>query len=224
VKRLLDFLVSMIALIVLSPFVLAIAIGVMLSLGRPILFRQMRPGLNGRPFQLIKFRTMREPRPGDAASEADRLSGFGRFLRSTSLDELPELWNVLKGEMSLVGPRPLLMRYLDRYSRRQARRHDVRPGLTGWAQVNGRNTVKWPERLELDVWYVENRSFALDMRIILATVGLVLRRSGISAEGSATMPEFLGAEEPASDSPASSGSSSDAGIAPRARLSARETC
>lgn len=224
-KRLFDIVVSLLALILLSPLLLAVGLGVALSLGSPILFRQMRPGLNGRPFRLIKFRTMHELGNGDAADEGSRLTGFGRLLRSSSLDELPELWNVLKGEMSLVGPRPLLMQYLGRYSRRQARRHDVRPGLTGWAQVNGRNALSWTERLELDVWYVDNRSFALDMKIILATVGHVLRRTGISAEGAATMPEFLGTEDDARDAPASSAPSNGSGEgALRTRRSAREIC
>ena len=224
-KRLFDLVVSTIVLILLSPLLVAIAIGVALSLGRPILFRQMRPGRDGRPFRLVKFRTMREPGPDDSADEAGRLTDFGRFLRATSLDELPELWNVVKGEMSLVGPRPLLMQYLGRYSRRQARRHDVRPGLTGWAQVNGRNALSWTERLEMDVWYVDNRSFALDMKIILATVGQVLRRTGISADGVATMPEFLGTEDDVRDAPTSSGPSNGTGEgALRTRRSAREIC
>lgn len=156
--------------------------------GRPIFFVQERPGLGGRPFRLIKFRTMR----GGAGSDAERLTRFGRWLRATSLDELPELWNVLRGEMSLVGPRPLLMRYLERYTPEQARRHEVRPGLTGWAQVNGRNALGWEQKFAYDVWYVDHRSFWLDAKILWLTVWQVLARRGIAAEGEATMGEFTG--------------------------------
>lgn len=171
-----------------------LAILVALKLGRPVLFRQTRPGLRGKPFVLLKFRTMTDERDADGVLLPDekRLLPFGAWLRSTSLDELPELINVLKGEMSLVGPRPLLMRYLSRYSPRQARRHEVRPGLTGWAQVNGRNAVSWEEKFEMDVWYVENRSFWLDVQILARTVAAVFDRRGINSPGAATAPEFMG--------------------------------
>ena len=164
------------------------------KLGSPVLFRQVRPGLYGRPFMMVKFRTMTDERGADGAllPDAQRLTAFGHFLRASSLDELPELWNVLRGEMSLVGPRPLLMEYLPLYSPAQARRHDVRPGITGWAQVNGRNAVSWDERFALDVWYVEHCSLWLDLRILWLTVRKVLVREGISAQGEATMPRFTG--------------------------------
>jgi lipopolysaccharide/colanic/teichoic acid biosynthesis glycosyltransferase len=193
-KRGFDIVVSALALVLLSPVFLAVALLVRAKLGSPVLFRQVRPGLSGRPFMLMKFRTMKDASDasGRPLPDADRLTGFGRFLRSTSLDELPELANVLKGEMSLVGPRPLLMDYLPLYSTEQARRHEVRPGVTGWAQVNGRNAISWEEKFRLDVWYVDNRSFALDARILAMTVGRLLTRSGISAEGEATMPRFTG--------------------------------
>ena len=187
-KRTLDLVGASLGLVVASLPMAGIALAVRLTMGRPVLFRQGRPGLDGEPFVLVKFRTMR-PGPGD---DAARLTRLGRFLRSSSLDELPELWNVVVGDMSLVGPRPLLMEYLDRYSPRQARRHEVRPGLTGLAQVEGRNTVAWEDRFELDVRYVETRSFALDLRIIARTVGAVLRREGISGDGEATMTPFQG--------------------------------
>lgn len=196
-KRLFDILLAGSALIILSPLIAILALTIWLTMGRPILFRQMRPGLLARPFFILKFRTMRLTQPGHAEnSDGARLTRLGRLLRSTSLDELPELWNVVVGEMSLVGPRPLLMQYLKLYSPVQARRHEVRPGLTGWAQVNGRNAIGWPEKLALDVWYVENRSFRLDLRIILTTIWHVLTRRGISADGFATMPEFTGNEPP----------------------------
>lgn len=193
-KRLLDILVAATALVVGAPLLLLIALLVLATMGRPILFRQQRPGLHGRPFQLLKFRTMlSDAKLGtDVASDARRLTRTGRFLRATSLDELPELWNVLRGDMSLVGPRPLLMQYLGRYTPEQARRHEVRPGLTGWAQVNGRNALSWEDKFALDTWYVDNRSFWLDVKIILMTAASLFRPSGISAEGSATMPEFMG--------------------------------
>ncbi|HTV71964.1 MAG TPA: sugar transferase [Rhizobiaceae bacterium] len=193
-KRGFDIVVSALALVLLSPVFLAIALLVRAKLGSPVLFRQTRPGLSGKPFLLMKFRTMKNASDasGRPLPDADRLTGFGRFLRSTSLDELPELVNVLKGEMSLVGPRPLLMEYLPLYSAEQARRHEVRPGVTGWAQVNGRNAISWEEKFRLDVWYVDNRSFALDAKILAMTVGRLLTRSGISAEGEATMPRFTG--------------------------------
>lgn len=164
------------------------------QMGSPVLFRQCRPGRFGRPFYMIKFRTMRDATDaaGRPLPDGERLTAFGRFLRSSSLDELPELWNVLKGDMSLVGPRPLLMEYLPLYSAEQARRHEVRPGVTGWAQVNGRNALTWEEKFRLDVWYVDNRSLWLDLRIIAMTVKKVIRRDGISAAGEATMPKFTG--------------------------------
>jgi len=194
VKRLFDFSVALAAGLVLLPVILCVAVAVRFALGRPILFCQVRPGLGGRPFRMLKFRTMLDSTDADGKplSDAERLTAFGRVLRSTSLDELPELWNILRGDMSLVGPRPLLMQYLDRYTPTQARRHEVRPGLTGWAQVNGRNALSWPEKFALDVWYVDNRSFWLDLRILFLTVWQVIGRRGISSEGEATMPEFMG--------------------------------
>lgn len=196
-KRVLDITVSLAALIVLSPVLLLTALLVARNLGRPVLFRQVRPGLHGRPFTILKFRTMRDATDtsGRSLPDAERLTDFGRRLRSTSLDELPELINVLRGEMSLVGPRPLIMEYLDRYTPEQARRHEVRPGITGWAQVNGRNAVDWNERFAMDVWYVDNQSLWLDLRILWLTVRTVLAREGVSAQGHATMPEFTGSQE-----------------------------
>ncbi len=193
-KRTLDILVASAALILLSPILACTAVLVAINLGRPVLFRQVRPGLNGKPFTLVKFRSMCDAKDssGKPLPDAERLTGFGRMLRATSLDELPELWNVLKGEMSLVGPRPLITAYLDRYSPEQARRHEMRPGITGWAQVNGRNAVSWDERFAMDVWYVDNHSLWLDARIIFQTFLAVIRRDGVSAEGHATMPEFMG--------------------------------
>lgn len=193
-KRLLDILVSGTALLLLSPLLLAVAVAVRLFLGSPVLFRQVRPGLGGRPFEMLKFRTMRDAHSADGTplSDAERLTRFGRRLRATSLDELPELWNILKGDMSLVGPRPLLMQYLPRYSPAQARRHEVRPGLTGWAQVNGRNAIGWDEKFALDVWYVDNRSLWLDLKILFLTAKSLFTRRGISAPGHETMPEFMG--------------------------------
>ncbi len=202
-KRLADILLSGAGLIVLAPVMAAVAAAVAVALGRPVLFRQVRPGLHGRPFRLVKFRTMLDAvgPDGQPLDDSERLTRFGRFLRASSLDELPELWNILKGDMSLVGPRPLLMRYLPLYTPEQARRHDVRPGLTGWSQVNGRNALSWPEKLALDTWYVDHRSFRLDLRILLMTVAKVVSRSGIAAEGSETMPEFRGDESAASPLP-----------------------
>jgi lipopolysaccharide/colanic/teichoic acid biosynthesis glycosyltransferase len=202
-KRLTDIVLSAAGLIVLAPVLIAVAAAVAAALGRPVFFRQVRPGLHGKPFRLIKFRTMLDSvdSDGNPLDDAQRLTRFGRLLRSSSLDELPELWNVLTGDMSLVGPRPLLVRYLPLYSPDQARRHDVRPGLTGWSQVNGRNALGWPEKLALDTWYVDNRSFALDLKILVMTVAKVLSRSGIAAEGSETMPEFRGDEAAGSPSP-----------------------
>jgi sugar transferase EpsL len=196
-KRLADFLIALISLVLLSGPLILLAILVRAKLGSPVFFTQIRAGKGGRPFLMIKFRTMTSGRDADGQLLPDeiRLTSFGRMLRSTSLDELPELINVLGGQMSLVGPRPLLMDYLSRYSERQARRHEVRPGLTGWAQVNGRNELSWPERLEMDVWYVENHNLSLDFRIVCMTFGKVLKRSGVSAVGHATMPVFTGKEE-----------------------------
>ncbi len=193
-KRSLDCVGAVTGLLLLSPVLAAVTIAIRLTMGRPVLFRQKRPGHKGIPFELLKFRTMRVLSREEAMvdSDAQRLTKLGKFLRKTSLDELPELWNVLKGQMSLVGPRPLLMEYLDRYSEKQRRRHDVLPGITGWAQVNGRNAISWEEKFELDVWYVDNRSFLLDMKIIWLTTANVLRRKGVSAEGHATMPKFTG--------------------------------
>ncbi len=180
--------------ILLAPVVVGVALAVWLRLGRPILFRQPRTGRHGHPFTLLKFRTMRDAvgPDGHPLPDAERLTPFGQWLRATSLDELPSLWNVVRGEMSLVGPRPLLPEYLPLYSARQARRHEVRPGITGWAQVNGRNTVSWADRLEMDVWYVEHRSWMLDLRILWMTIGKVVRRDGIAQEGHATMERFRG--------------------------------
>lgn len=193
-KRALDVAAAAAGLLVLSPVLLLVALAVRVNLGSPVFFRQARPGLHGRTFRLVKFRTMRDAadRHGRPLPDAERLTPFGRFLRASSLDELPELWNVLRGDMSLVGPRPLLTEYLPLYSPRQARRHEVRPGLTGWAQVNGRNALGWKDRLELDVWYVEHRSLALDVRILLRTVGTVFARRGISHAGHVTMEPFRG--------------------------------
>ena len=191
-KRPFDFAVALIALVAVWPVLAVLALVVRLKLGAPVLFRQPRPGRGGRVFTLCKFRTMTDTRDaaGRLLPDAERLTPCGRWLRATSLDELPELRNVLRGDMSLVGPRPLLVAYLDRYSPEQARRHEVRPGLTGWAQVNGRNASGWEERLRLDVWYVDHRSIWLDLRILARTVVLVMHRKDIAAEGEATMPEF----------------------------------
>ena len=192
-KRATDFVVASVALAVSVPFQLVLAGLVRKKLGSPVLFRQQRPGKDEEIFELIKFRTMLEPNPAAGlVSDADRMTPFGSFLRSTSLDELPTLWNVVKGDMSLVGPRPLLVQYLDRYSHEQRRRHDVRPGLTGLAQVSGRNSLSWSEKFSLDLRYVRDRSLALDGKIVLATVGKVFARHGIAADGDVTMPEFLG--------------------------------
>jgi lipopolysaccharide/colanic/teichoic acid biosynthesis glycosyltransferase len=191
-KRLLDVIGSAAALTVTAPVQAVAAVAVRRSLGSPVIFRQRRPGLGGVPFTLLKIRTMREAHDpsGHALSDADRLTPLGRRLREASIDELPELWNVLRGDMSLVGPRPLLVEYLDRYSPEQARRHEVRPGITGWAQVNGRNALTWEEKFALDVWYVDHVSLRLDLRILWQTVRAVLAREGISAAGYETMPEF----------------------------------
>lgn len=196
-KRAFDIVGAGLALLALAPVMLVVAALVRLRLGPPVLFVQARPGLHGRPFRLVKFRTMSEARDaaGRLLSDGERLTALGRALRAASLDELPELWNVLKGDMSLVGPRPLLMEYLPLYSPHQARRHEVRPGLTGWAQVNGRNALSWEEKFDLDVWYVDNRSFVLDLKILLLTVRQVVARKDISAAGEATMRPFTGSPE-----------------------------
>ncbi|WP_309083906.1 sugar transferase [Chelativorans sp.] len=196
-KRFVDIVGSALLLLLLLPLIAVIASLVRLRLGSPSIFRQTRPGKNARPFQLLKFRTMTDARRADGTllPDSERLTEFGRFLRSTSLDELPELWNVLKGDMSLVGPRPLLMEYLPLYSNEQARRHEVRPGLTGWAQVNGRNALSWEEKFAYDVWYVDNQSLWLDMKILAMTITKVITRTGISADGEATMPAFTGTRQ-----------------------------
>ena len=195
-KRLFDVLLCLPAFILLSPIILVAAFFVRIKLGSPVLFRQQRPGLGGRPFWLLKFRTMTDACGADGVllPDSERLTRFGRFLRASSLDELPELFNVLKGDMSLVGPRPLLMQYLDRYTPEQARRHEVKPGITGWAQVNGRNAITWEEKFKLDVWYVDNWSLWLDIKIIAMTIWKILKREGISQPGQATMEEFKGSD------------------------------
>jgi lipopolysaccharide/colanic/teichoic acid biosynthesis glycosyltransferase len=196
VKRLFDFLVASLTLLFLALPLLALAWLIRRKLGSPVLFRQVRPGLHGKPFTMVKFRTMTDERGADGAllPDAQRMTPFGRFLRASSLDELPELWNVLRGDMSLVGPRPLLMEYLPLYTPEQARRHEVRPGVTGWAQVNGRNAISWPDKFALDVWYVDNQTLWLDIKILWMTVRKVLVRDGISAAGEATMSKFTGSE------------------------------
>lgn len=193
-KRFFDVIVAGFALLALAIPMLALMLLVRTRLGRPVVFRQVRPGLHGKPFLMIKFRTMTDARgaDGELLPDAERLTSFGRWLRATSLDELPELWNVLKGDMSLVGPRPLLMEYLPLYSAEQMRRHEVRPGITGWAQVNGRNAIAWEERFRLDGWYVDHQSFLLDLHILMLTAAKVFKRSGISKPGHDTMPKFTG--------------------------------
>jgi lipopolysaccharide/colanic/teichoic acid biosynthesis glycosyltransferase len=193
-KQLFDVLISGFALILLSPVIILLMLMVRFKLGYPIFFSQVRPGLNSRPFRMYKFRTMTNARDNNSnlLPDADRLTPFGKWLRATSLDELPGLWNVLRGDMSLVGPRPLLMEYLERYTPEQARRHEVKPGITGWAQVNGRNAISWEEKFKLDVWYVDNQTLFLDIKILWKTVVKVLNRDGISATGDATMPVFTG--------------------------------
>jgi sugar transferase EpsL len=195
-KRVFDVLLASIALLLLAPLFLILSLLILITLGPPVLFVQMRPGRKGLPFRMVKFRTMTEARDasGLLLPDRERLTAFGRFLRSTSLDEIPGLWPVLKGDMSLVGPRPLLVEYLPLYSSEQARRHDVRPGITGWAQINGRNAISWEEKLRLDVWYVKNRSMWLDLRIIGRTITSVFRREGISAANDVTMPRFTGSD------------------------------
>lgn len=196
-KRIFDFSVSAFALMLFLPVIAVLAVMIRIKLGSPILFKQQRPGLGKNPFFIVKFRTMLDAVnvDGKLLPDADRLTPFGRFLRSTSLDELPELWNVLKGEMSLVGPRPLLMEYLPLYTAEQSRRYLVRPGVTGWAQINGRNAISWEDKFELDIWYVDNRGLLLDAKILLKTLLMVIKRHGISAEGEATMAAFKGSQE-----------------------------
>ncbi|MDI5993289.1 sugar transferase [Pseudomonas sp. MDMC216] len=193
-KRLLDILACLIAFLLLGPLLLVVACLIRRRLGSPVFFRQVRPGRDGKPFEMVKFRTMLDAfdAAGNPLPDAQRMTPFGRLLRSTSLDELPELWNVLKGDMSLVGPRPLLMEYLPLYSPEQYRRHEMRPGVTGWAQVNGRNALGWEDKFKLDVWYVDNQSFWLDCKILFLTVKKVLVRDGISADGEVTMSKFTG--------------------------------
>jgi len=196
IKRLFDIIASVVGLVLLAPVIAVVALLILRKLGSPVLFRQVRPGRCGKPFEMIKFRTMRDAvdPAGNLLPDSDRITPFGNFLRSTSLDELPELWNVLKGDMSLVGPRPLLMEYLPLYSTEQYRRHEVRPGVTGWAQINGRNAISWDDKFRLDVWYVDNHNLWLDIKILFLTVKKVFVRDGISAAGEATMPKFTGSE------------------------------
>lgn len=197
-KRLFDVVLAFIGLILLSPVLLIVSLLVRVKLGGPVFFTQVRPGLNGKPFKMIKFRTMKNgvDKNGNLLPDAERMTDFGRLLRSTSLDELPELWNVLKGDMSLVGPRPLLMQYLPLYSREQNRRHEVKPGVTGWAQVNGRNSLSWDDKFKLDTWYVDNRSLLLDVKILFLTVKKVIARDGISQVDNVTMEPFTGSVVP----------------------------
>lgn len=197
IKRGFDFVGALVALVLLAPVLAVVAMLVAIKLGRPVLFSQQRPGKGGNLFRMLKFRSMTDERDnnGELLSDETRLTVLGKLLRATSLDELPELWNVLKGDMSLVGPRPLLMEYLPLYTERQARRHEVRPGITGWAQVNGRNAISWEEKFELDLWYVKNQSIWLDLKILLLTVFRLIKPSGISAEGEATMPVFTGTQK-----------------------------
>ncbi len=196
-KRLIDMIAALLILLVLLAPLILLACLVAYKIGRPIYFSQIRPGLQGKPFCMIKFRTMNNELGADGLllPDAQRLSGFGHFLRASSLDELPELWNVLKGDMSLVGPRPLLMEYLPLYTEEQARRHEVRPGITGWAQVNGRNAISWEEKFKLDVWYVDNQSFFLDLKILTLTILKVIKRDGINAHGEATISKFKGVKK-----------------------------
>jgi sugar transferase EpsL len=197
VKRLFDIIISAAGLIVISPLLVVLAVLVRLKLGSPILFSQQRPGLGGKGFVIYKFRTMTDQHDasGNLLPDEQRLPAFGRFLRSTSFDELPELLNVLKGDMSIVGPRPLMMKYLERYSPEQARRHEVKPGITGWAQINGRNTISWEDKFKLDVWYVDNWTFWLDMKILLKSIWMVITREGITQQGRVTMDEFMGTQQ-----------------------------
>ncbi|WP_394145882.1 sugar transferase [Vibrio atypicus] len=194
IKRLFDIIVSVFAIVLLSPVILILAFKIKKNLGSPILFRQTRPGVNGHPFEMIKFRSMKDAKDSQGISlpDSERLTSFGEKLRNSSLDELPELWNVLKGEMSLVGPRPLLMQYLPLYNKEQSRRHDVRPGVTGWAQVNGRNAISWEEKFKLDVWYVDNQTIFIDIKILILTIKKVLLKEGITADGHVTTEAFKG--------------------------------
>ncbi|HHF3118527.1 TPA: sugar transferase [Vibrio alginolyticus] len=196
-KRIFDFTASLCGLILLSPIIALVAWKIRKNLGSPVLFRQTRPGLHGKPFEMVKFRTMKDAvdAQGNPLPDSERMTLFGDKLRNSSLDELPELWNVLKGEMSLVGPRPLLMQYLPLYNKEQARRHEVRPGVTGWAQINGRNAISWEDKFKLDVWYVDNRNLWLDIKVLFLTVKKVFIKEGISAEGEATMPYFEGKQK-----------------------------
>ncbi|WP_299230631.1 sugar transferase [uncultured Halomonas sp.] len=196
IKRLFDFLSSAVGLVIFSPLILVVAIKIYRKLGYPVFFRQVRPGLNGKPFEMIKFRTMLDAldKNGNPLPDEERITRFGNILRTTSLDELPQLWNVLKGDMSLVGPRPLFMKYLPLYSAEQYRRHEVRPGVTGWAQVNGRNALSWGKKFEMDVWYVDNHSLGLDLKILWLTIKKVVARDGISSEGHVTAEHFRGNE------------------------------
>jgi lipopolysaccharide/colanic/teichoic acid biosynthesis glycosyltransferase len=196
-KRIFDVLASTTALLLLSPVIAIVAWQISRKMGSPVLFRQTRPGKDGNPFQMVKFRTMKDAMDaaGNPLPDSERMTPFGQFLRSSSLDELPELWNVLKGDMSLVGPRPLLMEYLPLYSKEQYHRHEVRPGVTGWAQINGRNAISWEEKFKLDVWYVDNQSLWLDVKILFLTVKKVLVRDGISGEGEVTMSKFTGSKK-----------------------------
>jgi lipopolysaccharide/colanic/teichoic acid biosynthesis glycosyltransferase len=196
-KRVIDLILGIVLFVMLFPVLLIVAFLVLVMLGSPVLFRQTRPGRNARPFELIKFRTMTDEKDakGELLPDSQRLSAFGRMLRATSLDELPELWNVLKGDMSLVGPRPLLMEYLDLYTSKQSRRHEVRPGITGWAQVSGRNALSWEDKFALDVWYVDNQSLWLDLKILLMTIMKVVKRDGVSQSGHVTMEPFRGSKE-----------------------------
>ena len=200
-KRVLDVVIASTALLLLSPVYFFVAYKVRKNLGSPVLFRQVRPGLHGKPFEMIKFRSMKDAvdETGNPLRDSERLTPFGQMLRATSLDEMPELWNVIKGEMSIVGPRPLLMEYLPLYNSQQAKRNDVRPGMTGHAQVNGRNAISWEEKFKLDTWYVENQSLWLDFKIMLKTVKKVLAKDDISAEGEATMTKFTGRPEQKND-------------------------
>jgi len=195
-KRVFDLLVAFFVLIVLFPIILLVAFSIRLKLGSPIFFYQQRPGLNGDLFQMVKFRTMLDISDvdGNLLSDSARLTSFGKFLRSTSLDELPELWNVLKGDMSLVGPRPLLIEYLPLYNKQQAQRHDIKPGVTGWAQVNGRNAISWEQKFELDIWYVKNHNMLLDLKILWMTIFKVFKRAGISQDNEVTMNKFRGSD------------------------------
>ncbi len=197
IKRPVDFILSLLALIVLSPILLIVAVLVRIKLGSPVIFKQQRPGLNGEIFNMYKFRTMTDERDenGELLPDEERLKEFGKKLRSTSLDELPELWNIVRGDMSLIGPRPLLVKYLPRYNAHQARRHEVRPGVTGYAQINGRNSITWEKKFDLDVEYVDNVTFVGDLQIIFKTIKTVLMREGISSDSSVTMEEFAGSKE-----------------------------